>query len=150
MARRFAEGDVFGVPLPDGSLGIGQVLAPERDAMNAVGCAFHRERGPLDGDSCLSDPIAILLVTPDALAKGRWPVLARHAVGVPPEARPYERFRAQGWVGVCITGSGIVDKFLAAWHGLHPWDAWHDPRYLDGLLLSGVDRPTGVLLSARH
>lgn len=148
MARRFGAGDVFGVPLPDGTLGIGQILARERDAMNSVGCALFRERGSMADPWRPSPPIATLLVAPDALTRGRWPVLARHDVSVPPEARPCERFRANRWVGARITGSGIVDKLLAAWHGLHPWDAWNAPAYLDGLLLSGVDRPAGIILSA--
>lgn len=58
--QRHKEGDVFAVPLGDGSYALGQILSYEPEALNSVGCAFY---------------------------------------------------------------------------GLAPWDDWHDPRYLDGLLL---------------
>jgi len=148
MPKKFDSGDIFGVPLPDGSIALGQVLSRERQALNSVGCAFFSAAcsvtGPLP-DSLT--PISALLVTPDLLNKGAWPLLAKRDVVVPPQQRPYEQFRDSGWVGVKVTGSGIAQEFLAAYHRLCPWDDWYVPDYLDRLLLPGVARPDGVVLS---
>lgn len=93
----------------------------------------------------LSDPIAVLLVTPDLLNKRIWPIPSHGEPKVLPQDRPYER-KAK-WVGAKIIGSGNIEKFLAAYHGLAPWDDGHDPNYLDKLLLPGTPRPANVVLS---
>jgi len=147
MTQPFAPGDVFGVPLPDGSMGVGQVLSLEPDALNSVGCVFLAatvDAGVLSG---APDPIAALLTTPDLLKSGAWPVKASAPVVLPREEWPYEAYRALHWVGVKVTGSRNAQALLAAYHCLAPWDDWHDPTYLDSLLLAGVSRPHGVLLS---
>ena len=147
MPKRFAAGDIFGVPLPDGSMALGQVLGCEREALNSVGCALFGDRFTGAAEFVLGKPIAVLLVTPDLLNKGIWPILQSRELQVPAEGRPYERFRAQSWVGVNVTGSANAAELLAAYHGLAPWDDWHDPQYLDKLLLPGVQRPAHVVLS---
>jgi len=147
MPKKFSPGDIFGVPLPDGTMAIGQVLARERDALNSVGCVFFASIAtPSQAMSGKFEPVAILLVTPDLLNRGVWPILAKGEVSIPPEKRPYERFRANSWIGVIVTGSGIAQEFLGAYHGLCPWDDWHDPNYLDTLLLPNVERPKHVVL----
>ena len=60
-------------------------------------------------------------------------------------AHPCEPLRASGFIGATITGSGIVDDFVNAFHGLAPWDDWHDPRYLDTLLLDPSKKPRGLV-----
>jgi|SRR5688500_10520446 len=145
MFKQFEPGDIFGIPLPDGSMGTGQVLSLEPDALNTVGCAFFAAKVGPNGFSGSVEPIAALLVTPDLLKSGVWPVKSKAPVFLELHERPYESFRASRWVGVKVTGSGIVQEFLAAYHGLEPWDAWHDPSYLDSLLLPGVARPSHVL-----
>lgn len=146
MAQRFGPGDIFGVPLPDGSMGVGQVLSLEPDALNSVGCVFVSAIVGPQGLSGEPRPIAALLITPDLLKSGVWPVKASAPVLLPREEWPYEPYRASHWVGVKVTGSGIVRALLAAYHRLTPWDDWQDPNYLDSLLLAGVRRPDGVLL----
>jgi len=149
MAQKFNPGDIFGVPLPGDSMGIGQVLSLEPDALNSVGCVFFAATASPSGLSGAMEPIAALLVTPDLLKSGAWPVKSQGPVFLEPEERPYEIHRASHWVGVRVTGSGVVQEFLAAYQGLVPWDAWHDPHYLDSLLLPGLERPSRVVLSAR-
>lgn len=149
MTKQYQPGDVFGVPLPDGSMAAGQVLSLEPDALNSIGCAFFSATVGPDGVSGFIEPIAVLLVTPDFLESGAWPVKRIAPILLAPDERPYEHFRSSHWVGVKVVGSAIVQEFLAAYHGLTPWDAWHDPNYLDSLLLPGAVRPPGVVLSAR-
>lgn len=154
--QRPEAGDIFGVPLPNGALCVGQVLARERQALNSIGCAFYcaavRAGDSLAGipELLRQRPIAILLTTPDLLNKGHWPILGRHAIQISIQEIPYERFRSKAWVGAKINGSGIVEDFLAAFFGLAPWDEYKDPNYLDGLLLPGRLRPDNVVLSKKQ
>ena len=149
MAQQFSPGDIFGVPLPDGSMGTGQVLSLELDALNSVGCVFLAATVGPEGVSGVPLPIAALLVTPDLLNSGVWPVKTKAPVLLQREDWPYEAYRALHWVGVKVVGSGIVQEFLAAYHGFRPWDDWHDPDYLDSLLLPGVGRPDGAVFGRR-
>ena len=127
MTCKFQPGDIFGIPLPDASMGIGQILSLEPDALNSVGCVFFAATARPSGFTGVMEPISVLLVTPDLLKSGVWPVKSQGPVFLETEERPYEIYRASHWVGVRVTGSGIVQEFLAAYHGLTPWDAWHDP-----------------------
>ena len=149
MAKPFRPGDIFGVPLPDGSMATGQVLSLEPEAINSVGCLFLAAVVSAEGKLVgAPEPVAALLVTPDLLKKGVWPVKSKAPALFPPEEAPYEQFRSLGWVGAKIVGSANVQEFMAAYHGHCPWDAWHDPSYLDSLLLPGVSRPTTAVLCA--
>lgn len=142
MTKQFAPGDLFAVPLPDGRFGVGQVLSIEPDAMDSVGCVFFAATvSDQAGVQGAATPVSVELVSPDLLRNGRWPTKANIPIALPRDAWPYERYRASGWVGARIRGSGIVESFLAAFHGLGAWDAFHDPHYLDAFLLPGVDRP---------
>ena len=127
-------------------MGTGQVLSLEPDALDSVGCVFLAATVGANGLSGAPTPIAALLVTPDLLTSGSWPVKSKAPVLLEREDRPYECYRPLHWVGAKVTGSGVVQAFLAAYHGLMPWDDWHDPEYLDSLLLPGVNRPKGVVL----
>ena len=151
--QRHKVGDVFAIPLVDGSFALGQVLSYEPDALNSVGCAFYSIRAP-DRKSLVvpqllsrENIVSILLTTKDLLTRGRWPVLENRATSIPLAHCPYDRFRSLKWVGVTIEGSAIVEQFLSGYHGLSPWDQFADPKYLDALLLDASLRPSNVLLS---
>src|SRR6267378_3357980 len=126
--QRHKEGDVFLIPLNDGTYGLGQILSYEPQALNAVGCAFYNIRvvegpslgilAPLPQDRVIS----IVLTTKDLLNRAVWPVVADRAIPTPKSARPYEKYRAKKWLGAQISGSGIVNDFLNAYHGLKPWN----------------------------
>ena len=63
----------------------------------------------------------------------------------PTHLLPFEHTRARGWVGAKVYGSGIVARFLAAYHRLAPWDDWADPAYLDRLLIAPEKKPADVI-----
>jgi len=54
--------------------------------------------------------------------------------------------RANGYVGVKVIGSGIITKFLEAYHSLYPWNGFARPDYLDSLLLRKEYKPKSVLI----
>jgi hypothetical protein len=63
-------------------------------------------------------------------------------------AFPNERFATRGYVGAKIYDAGIVSDFIAAFHGIEPWNVMHDENYFDELLAPGLTRPaTAVLLT---
>ena len=120
---------------------LGQVLAVEPEALNSIACAFWPVLTQGPREQLLERPISVELVTPDLLKKKLWQELGRSAVSVPPSIRGYERFRASGWVGAKVHGSGIMVNLLRAYRGLIPWDTYPN-GYLDGLLVPGTARPS--------
>jgi regulator of RNase E activity RraB len=70
----------------------------------------------------------------------------RLSIDIPKASLPYEHLRSNGFVGAKIIGSGIVNRFLNAYYGFEAWDDWHDPNYLDTLLISPTKRPKHPIL----
>jgi hypothetical protein len=148
---KWLPGDSFLVPLEDGTYGQGQIVCHELHALDSVLCAFssirHKSVPGHLGAITEENLIAILFVTRDLLDSGRWRV-----VNSGPVILPWEKYidlrqmRNRGFVGVKIIGSFIVANFLSAYHQLVPWDDFHDPEYLDKLLISRDLKPANVLL----
>ena len=149
--QKYKKGDVFVVPLCDGTYSLGQVLSPEPKALNSVACAYYSLRivdGPIldiPTPLPLDNLISVTLTTPDLLNRATWPVVADRTVNVPSKKRPYERYRSKEWVGAKIIGSGIIRQFLNAYFGLAPWDAMDDPNYYESLLLDPSLKPSGLI-----
>ena len=57
-----------------------------------------------------------------------------------------EKLKKANFVGVKVIDSGIIIKFLNAFYGMFPWDHFHDPEYLDKLLVSSKLKPTQRLV----
>jgi Immunity protein 26 len=144
-------GDVFLIRLKDESFVVGQIVGQEKDALNSVSCTFFDLRvtseREVDGvsDLPLDKLVSVLFVTRDLLDSHAWRVVGNRGVNLPRRLLPFEGLRKQGWVGASVTGSGIVEKFLNAYYGLAPWDAWYDPHYLDELLISPDKKPATLL-----
>lgn len=139
-------GDVFAIPPADGRHGVGQVIGREAAVLNSVTIAlFDVAVSEPDeaavGDLSMGRVFSLLFTTRDLLDSARWQVVASRAVAVPRDRFPYEHTRASGWIGARVIGAGIVEEFVNAYFGLTAWDAWKDPRYLDGLLLSPDKKP---------
>jgi hypothetical protein len=144
-------GDIFCIPLADGTYSIGQVVGKEPEALNsAIGAFFSRrfDNCPAKLDSELSEDelLAVLFVTRDLLDSGVWKVFS-HA-----EAFPIQKYvsvsslKAAGFVGVEIIGSGNVKLLMDAYYSLCPWNGFYEPDYLDQLLVSADKKPSSVLL----
>ena len=157
MGRRkqqWARGDVFLVPLQDGTNALAQIVGREAQVLNSVTCAFFESRlaegvTPIEADSALGRLISILFCTRDLLDSGRWKVVGNRSVELKKKDMPYENCRSKGWVGAEVEGSGIVEDFLNAFHGLQPWDAYKDPNYFDKLLLSPKKKPHNLIYSVK-
>ena len=142
-------GDICLIPLLDGSYLMGQVLEPQPDLLNSLSCALFDQRS--DGRTWpgpdLDRLFSTLFTTPDLLDSGHWKVGATFPVHVPRDAFPGERAQKAG-LNRRVIGSGIVIDFANAYCGLAPWDDWHNPSYLDGLLLSPDLKPQMLLFKS--
>lgn len=142
--QRVKTGDVFWVPLDDGTVVLGQVLEIQKDALDSITCAFFDVRRAEPGEHIkdLISPICIQFVTKDLFTNGTWKRVDNAPVSVPISLLPYRETEKNGWVGARIIGSGIIRMFLSAFYGLRSWDEMHDPNYYENLLLPGVQRQT--------
>lgn len=136
-------GAVFAVPLPDGTFGIGQAIAPMM--ANVIYCAFTRQRvGEIDGGVphlLSTDVVSRVPVTRVQLDYAAWPIL-----GVAPPCCAKsdfiaEAYAARGYVGATVYDAALAEDFLAAFHALAAWDDWHQPDYLDRWLVSPNAKP---------
>lgn len=153
MAKRqkWKVGDLFKIPLADGSASLGHIVAQERQMLNSVTCAFYDVRAPetslpevqqLPSDEAL---IACLFTTHDLLDNGAWSVIGHSPPQISRKHLPYEDCRSNGWVGAKMRGSGVVRRFLDAYYCLAPWNDWADPKYLDAFLIDPSKRPKDLI-----
>lgn len=143
-------GDLFAVPLPDGTRKLGQVVAYEKGGfLRSVVCGFTLRDVPEGRDVLPSveagDFIAVQYVTPDGLTFGRWPVVGHVDIPDLTGLVGPRVLGARGHIGMRVVGDGLLDDFLGACMGLRPWDEMHDPHWYDALLLAPEMRPEGVI-----
>lgn len=118
--------------------------------MNSVVCAFTLVRCPTNFEATklrVNDIVAVHFLTLDSFKLPNWEYVCElkcgyldsHIYGLDLPGK-----RRAGFVGTSIVGGRIVENFLKACLGLYPWDAWHDPNYLDKFLVPGLGRPEAV------
>lgn len=142
-------GDVFLIPVSDGTLAVAQIIGREPSVLNSVSIALFDRRIDASGDPGpleYEHVYATLFVTRDLLDRGNWAVVGSHDVTVPQSAFPYEDRRSGGFVGAKVIGSGIVQHFVGAFFGAEAWDQYEDPEYFDKLLLAPSKKPKQVVL----
>ncbi|MCG8487367.1 MAG: Imm26 family immunity protein [Candidatus Thiodiazotropha sp.] len=152
MARKKRQklhvGDLFLVPLLDGTYTIGQIVSIEKEALNSVVCVFTATK--VDGNSNdvtidINNIISVQFTTPDLLKSGDWPIVGNE---MPVSVNNYinlDGLRMSGFIGVTVTGSGNIIELMNAYYGLSPWNDFHDPNYLDSLLVSPDKKPKNVV-----
>lgn len=149
-------GDVFLLPLQDGSSILGQVVGREHDALGSVGVALFdcRLQGSEVSDTSRLDEaslFSLVLTSTDFLDSGRWKIIGGDSIEIARSVVSYEKFRVSGFVGAKVYGSALVEDFANAFFGLQPWDDWYVPDYLDSLLISADRKPVDRLIySGRH
>jgi hypothetical protein len=154
MAKRKQQwkvGDVFVIGLRDGTHAIGQIVGREAEVLNSVSVALFNQRvdrpeKAIDGDRSESHAFSILFATRDLLDSGVWQIVGTRPVEIAPSRFPFESTRPAGFVGARVIGSKIVGELASAFFGLVPWDDWHDPHYLDKLLVSPDRIPPNRIL----
>lgn len=148
---KWANGDVFAVPLCDGSFAIGQVL--DLMMVNQVRVALYSEIFPsLESISfsCICQPehlISLVASSREQLDYNVWKILSNKPVAVSIENYPNEQYRSKGWVGAIHYDAALLEDFLEAFHLLRPWDDWFNPNYFDSFLVSIDKRPENLILT---
>jgi len=143
MAKQIAKiGDVFKVPLEDGSFVSGQIVEIQKEVLNSITCAFFDSRtDTLPGTDLEKHKlISVQFVTKDLFNSGKWERIENNKVTLSTKLLPYRETKKKGWVGAKVIGSGIIEMFLNAFYGLRPWDEMKDSEYYQKLLLPGVER----------
>jgi hypothetical protein len=141
-------GDYFWIKLKNGSYMFGQIL--DASIPHTASCAFFERTTtvPPNADvaegSLVDDVIATATVIEAHLDRGAWRVFSRGAVVLPKPSWPNESTRDKGWIGSKVYSGAIIESFLNAYQGLEPWNQYHDPSYLDKLLISPSKKPANL------
>ena len=140
-------GDLFLVPLDDGTSVVGQVLETAPIVMNSITCAFFDRRlsaldsAPVADAFTKSSVLSCQFVTRDAFGRGRWIRIGNGPPALTEEDLPFRETARGGWVGAKVVGSGIMASFLNAYFGLRDWREMKDPTYYDQLLFGARSGP---------
>jgi hypothetical protein len=139
--------DLFTIPLSDGTFCIGEVVGIEPKALNSAICAFYAYRVNLIEPQDIveltdNELISVLFVTNDLLNFGKWKVFGKSTKIFPLEKYiDINTLRKKGFIGTKIIGSGNIMKLMNAYYGLREWNSFHNPNYLDTLLVSPNKKP---------
>lgn len=145
-------GDVFLIPLDNGSFSIGMFHKNVQKPLYSAICSFYSaavSNADEISETMLSNPICIALVVTNSLETKKWQVVANFSPKIESNALPdykYRQtfFRKQRPIMDKVYGDGNIRKFLRAYHGLVPWNSMHDPKYFDKMLLDQKLRPSSI------
>ncbi|TWT42490.1 hypothetical protein [Botrimarina hoheduenensis] len=144
---KWDHGDLFAVPLTDGSFGVVQAVDHWMPHWIYTAVTDQRTKefpssATVDADTCI---ISLIAVSDEEFDFGTF---LRIGPALPAARRkdfPNEQFAHNGYIGAKSYTGGILTKFLAAWHGIASWTVFKDPEYFDKLLLEGVERPAHAI-----
>lgn len=151
--QKWQAADILTVPLQDESLVLGQVLRYTPEALNSALCAFFRDRLPAGteqvpiGALSVDSVICVCHVTRESLDRHFWKIISSSKDLAEAVLEAFDFLLPRDLVGTRILGSGILEKFLNAYHGLYPWDSMFEPDYFDKLLVSPSLKPPHAVLS---
>ena len=138
------QADIFLIPLLDGSFGAGQVIEASETPDNAALCLMtlmSLTRDATPAPFGLSDMIALVLLQPDHLIDGTWPIIGFEQLPQIEKVFKLRDAKRNGFENIQIHDPAIVEAFVNACHGLYPWDAFPDPTFFDTLLVRPDARP---------
>jgi hypothetical protein len=131
-------GDVFGVPLKDGSRAIAQVIE-SIDSLRAALCVFYSYRihEVAEGASfpfSRTDVVAVQTVSTRPMLKGEWDALGNAPVANADLRRVLNGLRESGYVGLDVPNSNTIEALMNAHHELGPWEIGSDTDFLRRLV----------------
>ncbi|MFT3769640.1 MAG: RHS repeat-associated core domain-containing protein [Minicystis sp.] len=137
---KFRVGDLFAVPLKDGTWGLGHVVAADLAICCLVFAARAASTDALRAvlDDALREPIGAAVITDFTIARGTWPVIGHRAPHYPDLRLP----KLSG-EGASSYTDGVLAEFLEAYHGLRPWNEWPEvATWYRDILLSHLPIPS--------
>lgn len=140
-------GDVFIVPLNDGSYTIGQVLSKKHCTCVVYDFRTLTQPTITKAEFKVLKPISILhLSNGDLLNNGHWGILLNEKVTLNSDSGHGGRFGEIG--SLSYGGCGVLSDLADAYWGLTPWNTLYEEDYYDKMLLKNVSRPnTAVILN---
>ena len=153
FGRRLAikPGLLFTVPLRDGRSVAAEVISVETNTLHSAFCAFT-DRLVIKGKALrflqLDEVVSAQFVTRDLLETGRWKWLANSKKRLKYFDPKIAVARGKAHVGTKVIGSRNIEALLNAYFGLEYWDDFHDPQYLDGLLIDPAKKPDLLMLKS--
>lgn len=145
---RWKPGNVYAVPLTDGSFGIVQAVVASPGLPGVINVAVFDYRYPNLAEcrkQVSREHVIALLGTWRAEMNGGWWALigwSEPCVGV----MEFPNVQLQGGVGHVHHSGGIIENLISAYHGLLPWNTNYREDYYDQLLAPGVTRPKAARL----
>ncbi|NMP31520.1 hypothetical protein HII17_08095 [Thalassotalea sp. M1531] len=140
--QKIKVGDVFWVPIEDGSFVLGQIVEEQKEVLNSITCVFFdcRVSSIIDAELRFDIPISCQFVSRELFNSGKWKRIDNLPNQIEYTFLPYRETEDNGWIGASVVGSANITSFLAAFYGLREWDEMYNPSYYQALLLSGVAR----------
>jgi len=137
--KEWQTGDVFSIPLLNGTFAFGQVLDKKYCTCALFNLQSDNITLTVDQFNSLQ-PISILhLSNGDLLNNGHWNILYNQPVTLNPNSGSGGRF---GDIGSKSYGQcGAMTDLANAYWGLEPWNVMYREDYYDELLLKGLPRP---------
>jgi hypothetical protein len=136
-------GDLFAVPLTDGSFGLGHIAVFDSVEYLEPSCVLfaHRAARPDDllvnVDEVMEHPIGVMVTNASELRCGAWPIIGWRR----PDYAGFEMPKFMDMKHGSYT-VGVLPEFLEAYHGLRPWDEWPmSATWYGDILLPGVPIP---------
>jgi hypothetical protein len=141
-------GDVFAVPLVDGTFGLVQTI--DHWLPHWIYTAITDGRiDSLPAADATAQPgklISLLAVDDDPFDFGGFSRMGHTSPMARKSDFSNESFAERGYVGAESYTGSVVAGLLSAWHKLAPWNICKDEMFFDKLLIAGLKRPTNVLL----
>lgn len=149
--QKWKEGDVFSIPLSDGSLGYGQVLWQQ--VKKSVTCALFgcrsKEFLPIE-EIIQSTIISVITTRSGELDNHKWKVIKNAPLKIEKSMVPWEHSGDPG-VGSKIYQESTLSSFLEAYFAIKPWNFLPaKDNFMDTLLLPGVSRPNNVVILTKE
>jgi Immunity protein 26 len=145
---KWRPGDVFAVPLTDGSFGFVQAVAPVMAHAIDFAVLSTRSSAPTATVSEVdaSSGIAVHAAWRQAITGGYWgKVLCTNLLISPSQCPNQKLIEHSNGIGTQHSSIGLVETYLSACHGLIPWNI-HKAHSFDDYLVQGVSRPSSAYL----
>lgn len=136
--QKWKVGDVFSIPLTDGTFCFGQVVwVPYRTSPNCVLFDCRDTQIPLIEKIVTSPVISVLSIVSEKLDSFDWTVVGNAVVNIEKSQVP-KIHRGELEVGSQSYSAGVLSDLAEAYYGLEPWNASLNN---DELLMPNIKRP---------
>lgn len=143
-------GDIFQVPLLDGTWGTGQILDLQMPTVVRIALFDENVKSLSDFDvseACASSNlISLIACSREQLDFDVWKIVANKSIQLAIRDFPNEQFRRKNWVGTKHYDAALIEDFLNAFYSFIAWDDWFNPYYLDAFLIDLSKKPKNLKL----